>query len=579
MNGLLRRQIEVYFGSADAVPEEFKLFIEALDQALETQEAEQNQTYQRHDRYVENANQIASTIISINELDDLFITAVNQIKELFDLYYVQILQFNPVINELSILYGTGDIGTTLKNQEYSVSSHSGPIGKAATDKKPVIINKRPEDPSNHPVPELQESSSQLIVPILLGPELLGVLDIHNTQNAPFDTQLQLILEVLAGQIAIVAETIRLRNEMAERINELNLLQQMTTAAGWESFRETVITSSEGYLYDQSSDHLNSNDSPALTKLDSAETPVIQPMEIRGEVIGAIGIEDDPDRPLSEEEHTLLESITEEVAEALERARLFETSQRSAAELSILNEMGNAFSAAFDERSIAENVHTYAARLMEIHNFYVAFYDGDNEEITFPIVVVDGERITEKHPDFDQWAPRKLGEGLTEHIILNRKPILIENDAEKILQELGLPYNRYGGETKSWLGVPMLMGDRTLGVISVQSDQTPGLYNNHHQELLSAIASQAGVAINNARLFDQEQSRAKQERLVRTITEKVRRGSDSQSIMRIALEELSQVLEADLATIQLGTRDQLLTNKHEQPPPQLDPSNGAEQEQQ
>lgn len=577
MNGLLRRQIEVYFGSADAIPEELKHFIDALDQELEAQESERENAVQKRGRYVDAANQIARSIIATNDPEGLFVTAADQLKEKFDLFYVQYLHFNPATGELSLLYGTGDVGKTLKNQGFSISLQSNPIGKAAADKKPQVIHYRPEESSINPVSYLQKASSQLIVPIIYGAELLGAFDFYTPENAPLDTQLQMILEVLTGQIGIIAENIRLRNEMAERLNELNLLQDMTTAAGWESFREMIVSSSEGFLYDdQSGAGPAPNPTPAAAMSEAVEASLVKTMQIRGEVIGSIGIENDPERPLSEEESQLLESITEEVAEALERARLFETSQRSAAELSILNEMGNAFSAAFDERSIAENVYTYASRLMDIHNFYIAFYDEESEEITFPIAVVEGQRITPDHPDAAQWAPRKLGEGLTGHIILNRKPILIESNAEKVLEELGLPYNRYGKETKSWLGVPMLMGDRTLGVISVQSDQVSGLYNNHHQELLSAIASQASVAINNARLFDQEQDRAKQERLVRTITDKVRRGSDSQTIMRIALEELSQVLDADLATIHLGTRDQLLLNSANQPP-QLDQTNGSEEE--
>jgi GAF domain-containing protein len=123
--------------------------------------------------------------------------------------------------------------------------------------------------------------------------------------------------------------------------------------------------------------------------------------------------------------------------------------------------------------------------------------------------------------------------------------------------------------ESWLGVPMLRGNEPIGVIVVQNFTTPRVFGHHDLDLLSAIASQAAVAINNARLFNQEQMRAKQERLVRTITDKVRRGTDNQSIMKIALEELSQVLGADISTIRLGTRDEFLS---ESPP-----SNGTPEE--
>ena len=104
---------------------------------------------------------------------------------------------------------------------------------------------------------------------------------------------------------------------------------------------------------------------------------------------------------------------------------------------------------------------------------------------------------------------------------------------------------------------MTMGDQVLGVITVQCDTEPGLYNQHHLDLLSTIASQAAVALNNIRLFHQEQERAEQERLVRTITDKVRRGTSTKQIMQIAIEELSQVLGAEVSSIQLGTVDQLI----------------------
>ena len=105
---------------------------------------------------------------------------------------------------------------------------------------------------------------------------------------------------------------------------------------------------------------------------------------------------------------------------------------------------------------------------------------------------------------------------------------------------------------------MMTGNGVIGTIAVQSYTNPNAFTNHQLDLLSAIANQATVAIENARLFQQEQERAEQEHLVRTITDKVRRGGDAKSIMRITLEELGQVLEANVSTFQLGTKEDLLS---------------------
>ena len=283
------------------------------------------------------------------------------------------------------------------------------------------------------------------------------------------------------------------------------------------------------------------------------------MLIQGEVIGSLGITTQEDQPLTPEEQSLLESISEEVSQALERAELFESSKRSATELAVLNEMGNLFSGAFNEETIIDGLYTYASQLIQTPQFFVAFYDDQTDTISFPKVILENVVVTPDHPLAGEFQTRPAGTGLTGHIIKTRQPILIENNAVEILEELGLPYQQFGGQTESWLGVPMAMGDQVLGVISIQSDTEGGLYSQHHLELLSTIASQAAVALNNIRLFQQEQERAEQERLVRTITDKVRRGTDTQSIMRIAIEELSQVLNAEVSSIQLGTSDQLVQN--------------------
>jgi GAF domain-containing protein len=234
-------------------------------------------------------------------------------------------------------------------------------------------------------------------------------------------------------------------------------------------------------------------------------------------------------------------------------------------------MGNLFSEAPDEKTIIDGIHTYTSKLIEAPQFYVAFYEDETDTIYFPKVVLDGEVVTDQHPAADNFKPRPAGTGLTGHIIQGKRPILIQEDAEQVLKELGLPFQRFGGQTQSWLGVPMTMGEQVLGVITVQCDTEAGLYNQHHLDLLSTIASQAAVALNNIRLFHQEQERAEQERLVRTITDKVRRGTSTKAIMQIAIEELSEVLGADVSSIQLGTVDQLIEKSQTGPlqntPPQ------------
>ena len=87
----------------------------------------------------------------------------------------------------------------------------------------------------------------------------------------------------------------------------------------------------------------------------------------------------------------------------------------------------------------------------------------------------------------------------------------------------------------------ISGDQVLGVLAVQSFDQAGVYGEHHQELLTAVASQAAIAIENARLFDQVQARAKREQILREITAQVRGKADVDTIMRTAAEEVGRAL--------------------------------------
>jgi len=116
----------------------------------------------------------------------------------------------------------------------------------------------------------------------------------------------------------------------------------------------------------------------------------------------------------------------------------------------------------------------------------------------------------------------------------------------------------GEMAHSWLGVPLMVGDRVLGVMAVQSHAASRVYDEHDRDLLTALASQAAIALHNAHLFEQLRGRAEQEHLVRAITDKIRKASDTRGIMHVTLEELGQMLGASKSAVRLGTRQQLLS---------------------
>ena len=211
------------------------------------------------------------------------------------------------------------------------------------------------------------------------------------------------------------------------------------------------------------------------------------------------------RHWSQDEQLLVKQVADQLSLALENARLFQETQRRAEELTVLNELGNELSTKLDPKGIAEVIYKYTSRLMSTRNFYIALYDEKNDEKSYPLAYEEGQRLDLK--------PSKVaGRGFTDHIIRNKKIIFAPENVLGHMKMLGIdfvPLNEDDTPSQSWLGIPMMIGDRILGVIAVQSVDTPNLYDEHDRDILATIASQAAIAAENARLFQEAQRRAQE----------------------------------------------------------------------
>ena len=101
---------------------------------------------------------------------------------------------------------------------------------------------------------------------------------------------------------------------------------------------------------------------------------------------------------------------------------------------------------------------------------------------------------------DDLTPMKLGDGLTSKIILTGEPLLINKDVKELTSQLGV--QRVGIPAASYLGVPIPVGEDIIGVLSVQSTEHENSFNENDLRLLSTIAASVGVALRNAKLFEE-----------------------------------------------------------------------------
>jgi len=160
------------------------------------------------------------------------------------------------------------------------------------------------------------------------------------------------------------------------------------------------------------------------------------------------------------------------------------------------------------------------------------YDEDVDEVEF-VLTARGEELhwyTER---------RQAGHGVTEYLIRQRQSLLLPDNVGQRLAALGI--EGYGKMPESWLGVPIILGDRVLGMIGLESYTMPHLYNEQHLNLLTAVANQAAIAIESTRLLENTVTLAEEEQILRQITTRVGAAVDAESILRTAAEEIGRAL--------------------------------------
>ena len=275
------------------------------------------------------------------------------------------------------------------------------------------------------------------------------------------------------------------------------------------------------------------------------------------------------RRWNQDEQLLVKQVADQLSLALENARLFQETQSRAEELAVLNEMGNELSAQLNINGIAGAVYRHTSRLMDTKNFFMALYDEKNDEKSYPLAFEEGQPLV--------LNPSKVtSRGFTDYIIRHKRHVFAPENVLGYMRALGIdfvPLSIDDTPSQCWLGVPMMIGDRVVGVISVQSVERPNLYNEHDRDLLNTIASQAAITIENARLFKETQEalekaryRAEAENLVNDIAAgflNIDRPEMIDQVISENLEKLGKFFGIDRAYIFLFNKDGLtMDNTHE-----------------
>lgn len=565
---------------------------------------------------IRTAAEVAQRAISATRLEDLLYITVKLIVERFGYYYAAIYLLDDSHKYAVLREATGQTGQELKNRGYRIAVGSQSIiGWVTAQNETRVVSDVSADPLYLQDELLQQTRSEASIPLNIGEEIVGVLDVQSRDENAFNRDDIAVLQTLANQIASSIKTLRMLELTQVNLQEVSLMYDASSRiaranTSTEIFRIAgnalqttphinavlVSSASQGLRIfafnhpdepSQKHDFLNQvlalseaelracfTDGQNFRRLHDSLIPELPTALL--DLIRKTGCQDAVFLPVYNGERlaglwflgsrmanrfnkAMLQpyvAMAEFASTSLAKLGALEQAQRQLQRLQILNSLSQVIATELDVSTLFQIVHQQVSQLFGDTGFYIALYEARTDTISFPYLYEEGELLS--------LDPIPLGEGLTSHIIHNREPLLLVEDTERRAMELGA--KSIGKFARSWMGVPLLIGEEVIGVMTVQDVERERAFSEDDAQLFLTLASQVSVAIRNARLVTSIRRRADQQRILFELTEKIRRSVDTETIMATTAEELARVLGARRTEIRLKIGD----SQHK-----IRPANGKE----
>lgn len=428
------------------------------------------------------------------------------------------------------------------------------LGWVAAAGEPAIVSDVTRDARYKPHPALPDMRSEIAVPLIGEGRVMGVLDVQSDRPGAFDQADQSLLQTLAGQVAIAIENARLHSSIQRRLHEQTLLLYETSAAigadldadavlrtiaaklteaiavsgcaicQWDSGRDTITSVAEYVLSGEQNPSrtwrtlgqpvplaedpiahqvlqthrpvlvYGQADQETAADLPSWQSPgwkvlLALPLQLEGRIIGLLELYDQKtNRQFTTDEIRICRALAHQTAMSMERIRLFNETRQRLNEVSELYTLANEIATNLNLSEVLDAIVHAIRRAMGCRGCCIFLLDEGSQ-------VLEIKAAAGLKPQWREAARLRLGEGIAGRAAAEVRPIYLPDT----LQEP--EYIVFDREVRSLLAVPMQVKGRVIGVLNVD-DRVPNAFGPDQERLLAIAATQAAIAIENARLFSE-----------------------------------------------------------------------------
>lgn len=273
-----------------------------------------------------------------------------------------------------------------------------------------------------------------------------------------------------------------------------------------------------------------------------------PITVKGQTIGVLDVQSEALNEFDQTDVELMQTLASQTGIAIENARLFAETQRllreteqRANELTIINHVQQELASKLDVQSIYDLVGDTFRDFFNAQVVMISTYDPQSNFIQHRYAIERGQRVYSPgtHPPG----------GFRLQIIQTRQPFLLNTNVAAEAARLGQPTLPGTITPKSWLGVPMLVGDQVAGILSVQNLDEENAFSESDVRLLQTFAASMGIALENARLYEQARQMA-------ILEERQRMGRELHDSVTQSLYGINLYAEAAVGQMSIGQTDQV-----------------------
>lgn len=470
------------------------------------------------------------------------------------------------------------------------------IVKTIKSQAPYMVKEIREDPSWEATATSEHIHSWLGVPLLLRDRVIGLLNLDRVMPNGFSNDEITMVQLFAVHASTAIENARLYEKEEERAAELEALRQasisLTSSLELQSVLDAILKSALKLLRDANNGHifLYSNedggrlsfgaslwsdgrygepiavprpDGLTATVARTGEIIVVNdiktnelyrnapsdwhgaivglPLKIGFQVVGVMNISYETPRQFTEDDIHLLHMLGVQAAIAIENARLFEQAATERRHLRLLFDISKELTSTLDVDEILARAISLTSRVLKGYLGQAYLFHPEEEQLILHSLCGLTPAVL---PDKHEKIKLHLGEGLAGWVALNHIPTLV---SDLSLDARWMPIKGLDDYVQSAISAPIMAAENIMGVITVLHNEKDA-FSSDQLELLQAICQEVGLALSNAKSYQEVNRRLTEMTLMQSLAQKFNQRLEVQVVLDEVVNQLGEKLGYPLVEI-------------------------------